>query len=163
MVVKLGRGLSIIKRCSAFLRPLSTKQVLQALVLSYLDYYPVIWSSAVKKDLDKLLLAQNRVARLSLHCIKRANINTMHASLSWLRVEERQAVSQFFLYIRNNNVLKIPNCLHSQLTHSSNTHTYPTRHATRGLFTVPKSRTNSRTHTVLYTHYCMELRSISYC
>ena len=47
------------------------------------------------------------------------------------------------------NVLKIQNCLHSQLTHSSDTHTYPTRHATRGLFTVPKSRTNSRKSTVL--------------
>ena len=29
-------------------------------------------------------------------------------------------------------------------------HTYPNRHATRGLFKVPKSRTNSRKHTVLY-------------
>ena len=53
------------------------------------------------------------------------------------------------IFIRNN-VLKIPNCLHSQLTHSADTHTYPTIHATRGLFTVPKSRTNSRKHTVLY-------------
>ena len=32
MVVKMGRGLAIIKRCSAFLTLLSTKQVLQALV-----------------------------------------------------------------------------------------------------------------------------------
>jgi hypothetical protein len=29
MVVKMGRGLSVIKRCSAFLTPLSTKTVLQ--------------------------------------------------------------------------------------------------------------------------------------
>ncbi|CDQ95703.1 unnamed protein product [Oncorhynchus mykiss] len=43
-VVKMGRGLSVIKRCSAFLTPHSTKQVLQALVSSYLDYCPVIWS-----------------------------------------------------------------------------------------------------------------------
>ena len=89
MVVKMRRGLSVIKRCSAFLTPHSTKQDLQALVLSYLDYCPVIWSRAAKKVLVKLQLNQNRASRLALHCNQRANINTMHASLSWLRVEKR--------------------------------------------------------------------------
>ena len=74
MVVKIGRGMSVIKRWSAFLNPHSKKQVLQALVLSYLDYSPVVWSSAARKDLDKLQLAQNRVARLALHCNQRADI-----------------------------------------------------------------------------------------
>jgi hypothetical protein len=90
--------------------------------LSHLDYCPVVWSSTARKDLVKMKLAQNRVARLALHCNQRDDMNTMHASLYW----------------------------HSQLTHSSVTHIYPSRHATRGLFTVPKSRTNSRKPTVLY-------------
>jgi hypothetical protein len=55
----------------------TTLQVLQALVLSYLDCCPVMWSRAAKKDLVKLQLAQNRAARLALHCNQRANINTM--------------------------------------------------------------------------------------
>jgi hypothetical protein len=50
---------------------------------------------------------------------------------------ERLAASLLFI---RNIVLKIPNTLR----------TYPTRHATRGLFTVPKIRTNSRKCTVLY-------------
>ena len=104
-----------------------------------------MWSSAARKDLVKLQLAQNRAACFALNCNQRADINTMHASLSWLRVEER-----LIIFIRNINVLKISNCLHSQLTYSSDTHTYPTRHTTRGLFTVPKSITNSRKRTVLY-------------
>ena len=94
----------------------------QALVVSYLDYCPVIWSSAAKKDLVKLQLAQNRAARLALHCNQRANINTMHASLSWLRVEERLTAS-LLVFIRNI-VLEIPNGLHSQLTHRTDTHTH---------------------------------------
>ena len=49
MVVKLGRRQSVIKRCSAFLTPHSTEQVFQALVRAYLDYCPVIWSSAAGK------------------------------------------------------------------------------------------------------------------
>ena len=141
MVAKMGRGLAIIKRCSAFLTPHSRKQVLQALVLSNLDYCPVMWSSAAKKDLVKLQLAQDRAAHLAHHCNQRADISTMHSSLSWLRVEERLTVS-LLIFIININVLKILNCLRSQLTHSSNTHTYPTRHATSGLFTIPKSPEN---------------------
>ena len=50
VVAKMGRSLSIIKRCSALLTSLSTKQVLQALVLSHLDYCSVVWSGATKKD-----------------------------------------------------------------------------------------------------------------
>ena len=91
---------SVIKRYSAFLTPHSTKQVLQALVLSYPDYCPVILSSAAKKDLVKLQLAQNRVSRLALHCNQRANRNTMHASLSLLRVEERLTTS-LLVFMRN--------------------------------------------------------------
>ena len=73
--------------------PHSKKQVLQALVLSNLDYHPVVWSSAARKDLVKLQLAQNRVAHFALNCNQKADINTMHASLSWLIVEERLTAS----------------------------------------------------------------------
>ena len=114
--------------------------------MSKLDYRR--GSSAARKDLVKLQLTQNRVACLAIHCNQRADINTMHASLSWLRVEERLTAP--LLLIRNINVLKIPNSLHSQFTHSSDTHNYPTKHTTKGLFTVPKSRTNSIKSTVLY-------------
>ena len=51
---KMRRSPSIIKHCSAFLTTLSTRQVLQALVLSQLDYCSVLWSDATKKDLGKL-------------------------------------------------------------------------------------------------------------
>ena len=50
-VAKTGRSLSIIKSCSAFLITLSTRQVLQALVLSYCS---VVGSGATKRDLGKL-------------------------------------------------------------------------------------------------------------
>ena len=49
MVTKMGRGLSMISRCSAFLISQSTRQVLQALVLFQLDDCPVVWSGATKK------------------------------------------------------------------------------------------------------------------
>ena len=49
-VAKMGRSMSIIKHCSTFLRALSTalstRQVLQTLVLSILDYCSVVWSDS---------------------------------------------------------------------------------------------------------------------
>ena len=50
VVAKMGRSLSIIKRCSAFLTALSTRQVLQALVLWHFDNCSVMWSGATKKE-----------------------------------------------------------------------------------------------------------------
>jgi hypothetical protein len=52
-VAKMGRSLSITKRYSAFLTTLSTRQVLQGLFLSHLDYCAVVWSGATKRDLGK--------------------------------------------------------------------------------------------------------------
>ena len=142
-VAKMGRSLSVIKRSSAYLKPLSTRQVLHALVLLHLDYCSVIWSGATKRGL-KLKLAQNGAARLALKCTLRANIN-MHVNLSWLKVEERLTS----LLVRSVDMLNAPSCLFKRLAHSSDTHAYPTRHATWGLFIIPKSRTDYWRRTVL--------------
>ena len=60
---KMGGGLSMIRRCSEFLTPTSAVQVIQALVLSHLDYCPVVWSNAAKKDLSKLQIVQNKALK----------------------------------------------------------------------------------------------------
>jgi hypothetical protein len=77
----MGRSLSIIKSCSAFLTARSTRQVLQALGLSHLDYCSVLWLGATKRDLWILQLAQNRAARLALGCTQRAKIENICQSL----------------------------------------------------------------------------------
>jgi hypothetical protein len=137
----MGRSLSIIKGCSAFLTTLSTRQVLQALVLSHLDYCSFTWSCATKRDLWKLQLSQNRAPRLALKSTHRANIDDMHVNLSWIKVEER-LTSSLLVFVRGVDKLKVPSCLFKILAHSSDTNAYPTRHCTRGLFTVSKSRTD---------------------
>jgi hypothetical protein len=62
-----------------------------------------------KKDLGKLQLAQNRTARLALGGTQRANINNMHANLSWLKVEEK-LTSSLLLFMRG--------MAHSSVTHA---------------------------------------------
>ena len=133
----MGRRLSIIKRWSTFLTTLSTRQVLQARVLSHLDYCSVLWSVATKRDLGKLQLAQNRAARLALGCTQRANMNNMHVNLSWLKVEER-LTSSLLVFVRGIDMMKAPSSLFKRLAHISDTHAYPTRHATGGSLYSPQ-------------------------
>jgi hypothetical protein len=65
----------------------------------------------------------------------------MPVNLSWLKVGGR-LTSSLLVFVRGIDVLKEPNGLFKELTHSSDTHTHPTRHTTRRLFTVPKFRTD---------------------
>ena len=118
----MGRSLSIIKHNVSFLTTLSTRQVLQALILLHLDYCSVVWSGATKRYLQ---LAQNRAARLALKCIQRAYINDMHVTLHWLKVEER-LTSSLLVFVRGVNKLNSPRWLFKLLAHSSDTHAYPT-------------------------------------
>jgi hypothetical protein len=87
-------------------------------------------------------MAQNRAARLAHKCTRRANINDIHVNLSWLKVEERLTAS-LLVFVRGIYMLKPLSGLFKRLAPSSETHAYPTRHAKGGLFTVPKSRTDS--------------------
>lgn len=47
-----------------FMTQASRVLVVQSLVLSHLDYCPVVWSGAAKKPLSKLQVVQNKAARL---------------------------------------------------------------------------------------------------
>jgi hypothetical protein len=68
MVVKMGRDLSF-KEMLCFYET-TLQKASSALVSSYLDYCPVVWSSAARKDLVKLQLVQNREPCFALHCIR---------------------------------------------------------------------------------------------
>ena len=57
--------------------------------------------------------------------------------------------SSLLVFERSVDRLNAPRCLFKLLAHSSDTHTYHTRHVTRGLFTIPKSRTDYERCTVL--------------
>ncbi len=81
MVAKMSKGISIARKCITYVPAPFLKRVVQSLALSHLEYCPVIWSSAAKKELHKLHLAQNRAARLVLRCPCRTNLFTMHKRL----------------------------------------------------------------------------------
>ena len=143
----MGRSLSIIKRCSAFLTTLSTRQVLQAPVLLHLDYSSVVSSGATKRNLGKLHLAPDRAARVALKCTQRAKMYDKHVNLTF----SLRLTSSLLVFVRTVDKLNASSCLFKLLAHSLDTHAWtPTRHTTRGLFTIPKSGTDYGRRTILH-------------
>ena len=130
IVIKMGRGIGMARKCSAFITPSIMKSVIHSLVLSNLEYCPVIWSSATKSDLRKLQVAQNKAARLALGCSYRTSISYMHEKLVWLSVEQKLSVSLLML-LRNIISTNKPSSLAQQLEMTAE-HGYNTRGAASG-------------------------------
>lgn len=51
IMTKMGMGIAISRKCSGFVPPLVVKDVIRPLVLSHIEYCPLIWSSAAEKHL----------------------------------------------------------------------------------------------------------------
>ena len=145
----MGRGLSVIRRCSNFLNKKVMGNVIKTIVLSHLDYCSGVWSGAAISTIKKLQIAQNKAACCLLRCPLRSSVDAMHGCLSWLSVRNRLTAS-LLNFTRNILVTKQPRVLYQQLGLSSDEHDYSTRHATEGRFTLPKVRTNKGKNTVIY-------------
>ncbi len=62
VINKMGRSLSIIRRCCDFLPLYLRGSVIKSLVLSHLDYCSEVWSCAATSSIKKLQIAQNKAA-----------------------------------------------------------------------------------------------------
>lgn len=100
----------MIKHCRKFMSNRLLKQVVQALVLSHLDYCSVIWSSTSGSSLNRLQVAQNKAARLVLQCPYQTNVSTMNDRLAWLSVKCRVQYSLIYL-MKNIITTKTPGIL----------------------------------------------------
>jgi hypothetical protein len=149
IIAKMGRGISIMKRHAIFLTSNIMNYAMKALILTYLDYCPAVWSNATGECMNKLQLIQNRAARVALRCSYRRNIILMHKDLNWVLVEDRLLYSLLIL-IRNISISKLPSVLFKHLSFSVDNHQYSTRHATKGNFTLPIARTNAIKNTVMF-------------
>ena len=149
MVKRMGRGMGAIKHCRKYLPKYLTKQVVQALVLSYLDYCAVIWSNTSETNLNRLQVAQNKAARLVLQCPYRTRISTMYNDLVWLNVRKRLNYS-LLCFVKTIITNKTPVIIYNNLSMFSNIHNHLTRQSSEGRFLLPPCRTNAKQKTVHY-------------
>ena len=149
IVCRMGRGVAAVRRVSTCLTVETRKQVLNAIVLSLMDYCFIVWSSASKRDLDRLQKAQNKAARCALNCNHRTSINSMHVRLRWLSVNQR---SSYVLlnFVRNLKVLQAPQVLYSRMVSHYTQHEYHTRLATEERFTLPSVHSGKIQDSVMY-------------
>lgn len=153
LLTKMGNTLAVIKRCAKYFTPQIVKQVLYALFFSHLDYCSVVWSNTSSTNIKKLQVIQNKAARLALSCGFRSNVDSMHESLSWFKVENRLVYS-LMVFLYNVITNKTPFILYAKLSFSTDTHYYPTRHAVGGSFILPIVKTKSIQRSVRYRAMC---------
>ncbi len=84
----------------------------------------------------------------------RQSTERLHASLSWLRVEERLACN-LLSFFRNICYSKQPNCLYSQIIYVRNQHSHNTRQAIRGYIANKKPQTDALRISVMYRAIAM--------
>ena len=100
MLKKMGRGMAAIRYCRTYLPGCLIKQLMQALVLSQLDYCTVIWSNTSENNRNKLQVAQNKAACIVLNCSHRTRVCEMLNKLNWLPVKLRLHYS-LLSFLRN--------------------------------------------------------------
>ena len=127
IVTKMGKGITNARKCIAYVPSNSMADDVRSIVLSHLEYCPVVWSSAARKHRLKLQVAQNRAARLTLNCSFRTNVMEMHRELSCLTVE---ANCEYHILRFMHNVIwkKTPHFFCECLLLAGFCHTYTTRH-----------------------------------
>lgn len=149
IVKMMGSGIAVIKRCRNLMSNHLLKQVVQALVLSHLDYCSIIWSSTSESNMNRLQVAQNKAARLILQCPFRTNVRLMNDSLAWLSVKCRVQYSLICL-IKNIIITKTPEILHRTLEFFSDTHYHFTRQSSEHRLVLPRCRTNFKQRMMCY-------------
>ena len=149
IVSKMGRGIALIRKCSAYLTPTVRNQVIQSLVFCHLQYCPIIWSAATKTELKKLQLVQNRAARLALNCSIRTIISYMHSCLSWLTVEVKLHFS-LLMFFRNVKFKHVPQYFFEQLAYLTDIYDHHTRNASSGHLVQPTQSNHLMKYTVIY-------------
>ena len=99
--------------------------------MSHLDHCSIVWSGATKRHFvrDKEGLCQIAIGS------EQGSMAGPWMYTESIKVEER-LTSSLLVFVRGIDMLKAQSGLFKRLALSSDTHAYPTRHATRGLFTV---------------------------
>jgi len=146
---KMAGILATIRRHRKYFTKSILRSVIQALVLSHIDYGSVLLSSAPQTHIDGLQVVQNRAARLATNKPFDTNLEDLHMQLKWQTVKERlftNTVCTFHKIVKERQ----PQCIFKQLQTIQSTHEHHTRLSTRGAFTQSKPKTNAKTRTFGY-------------
>lgn len=149
MVKKMGRGMAAIKYCRKYLPGYLVKQLMQAIVLSQMDYCSVVWSNTSENNLNKLQVVLNKAARIVLNCSYRTRVSEMLNTLNWLSVKDRLYYT-LLCFVRSVIMKKCPATLFNFFVFSSSTHTYSTRHSVEERFLLPAYKTGAGQRTLHY-------------
>lgn len=119
MITKMGKDLSTVIRCGALLSANTVRKIMQALILSHIDYYPMIWSSGTTKNIKRLQIIQKRAARVVLKADYKTNIRKTHKHFGCFLVKNRISYS-LVVFMRTAVYNGKPDVLFQNLPFSQN-------------------------------------------
>lgn len=149
IVNKMGRAIATTKKCCHYVKRDTLEIITKSLILCHLTYCSEVWSSASRKDLTKLQIAQNKAARLVLGCSIKTSREHMYSSLTWLSLNQRIHVTLGIL-LHNTLSIRLPEFLFNQITLRSSIHNYSTRIAVTGHVSTSYPNASFMKRTVLY-------------
>lgn len=149
VISKMGRSIAVVRRCSSFVTPAVLKVVVQSLVLSHLEYCPIIWSATNKADLSRFQVVQNKAARLVLKCLYSTRVTEMHQTLSWPLLQKKFEYN-LLIFLKKTIAIGKPHCCFDKIKCVNQTHSHCTRHAYSADLVLPRPKTNFLKKSVLY-------------
>jgi len=104
LVTKLSGNLAYVRRYACYIPDDVCKLVLQALVLSVVQYCSPLLASMSDSNMRKLQIVQNRACRLLLKCTSDTSVRRMHLELGWPTVRKRFSLlyNKYFDYVLQN-------------------------------------------------------------
>ncbi|XP_035699698.1 uncharacterized protein LOC118432269 [Branchiostoma floridae] len=89
VVKNCNRSMAQVNRVRKLLPRRLRIKLIQALVLTHLDYCSSVWASTSRKNINRLQVVQNRAARIALGCHRYTSRDALLQTLGWLSVKDR--------------------------------------------------------------------------
>jgi Reverse transcriptase (RNA-dependent DNA polymerase) len=144
---KIAKNLGILSRTASVIPPSIRKTLYNTLIYPYLTYCNIVWASAYKSNLMKLIVPQKRAVRYVASARYWAHTEEIFRDFKILRIDQiRQYQIGIFMYRYDHGLLPIS--FQHFFTLIRHIHRYNTRSRNLGLYHLPKARTNSRLYSI---------------
>ena len=147
LAIKISKSIGIIFRSSFFLSTSSLRMLYNSIILPYLNYCNLVWGSAYKSNLQRIVILQKRVIRMVNKSYYNAHTEPIFKKLNLLKFQDIHLLhlGQFMFSFKNSI---LPRKFENIFTTNNQIHNYNTRHANS--FRLPLCRTNIRQLSVFY-------------
>ena len=104
LAIKISKSIGIIFRSSFFLSTSSLRMLYNSMILPYLNYCNLVWGSAYKSNLQRIVILQKRVIRIVDKSYYNAHTEPIFKKLNLLKFQDIHLLhlGQFMFSFKNS-------------------------------------------------------------